>query len=78
MRPYLYNSKNLGMKRQIPRVETAPNAARLAPRANAEVPPHPGRICSHPGSEMRPYLHSSDNLETKTQIPWVDTAPQGV
>ena len=55
--------------------------AGLAPRANAEVPPHTGRISCHPQiirSEILPYVYNSNNPGTKTQIPRVDTAPRGV
>ena len=36
----------------------------------------PGRIVSHRGFEIRPYLYSSNYPGTKTQITRVDTAPQ--
>ena len=31
-----------------------------------------------PGSDVIPYFYNSNNKETLTQIPRVDTAPQGV
>ena len=52
-----------------------PDAARVAPRANAEVPPHPVKMYSNPGLEALPFLY---NKGTKMLIPGVDTAPHGV
>ena len=37
-----------------------------------------GRNFPIPGSEIPPYIYNSDNLGTKTVIPRVETAPNGV
>ena len=53
------------------------HAARVAPWANVEVPPHPGRIWSHPRIRI-----SSKSLRIQqpgdVKIPRVDNAPHGV
>ena len=46
------------------------SASTVAARDNVEVSLHPGRIMSHiPGSEIIPYLDSSNKPGTKTEIP---------
>ena len=53
-------------------------AARIFPRANVEIPPHPGRPWSGPRIINPSKISTTDNSGTKTEIPRVDTASHGV
>ena len=51
-------------------------AAKVAPRANAKVPPHSWGISYIPRVKPPSYLYNSINPGTNIQIPLVDAAAQ--
>ena len=48
------------------------------PLGQRRGPATPGEDSLIPGFKILPYLYNSNNPGTKTQIPWFDTAWQGV